>query len=253
MTGRTLMHAMVLAAGRGERMRPLTDTTPKPMLRVKGLPLIEWHLRALAKAGIVEVVINLAHLGEQIREHVGAGNQYGLHIRYSQEPAGALETAGGIATAKPWIDHQGRHNPGPFLVINADIFTDWPVQQALSIGQAWQEQNATQQQGSHSGGRCHLILVDNPSHHPRGDFGLGEPTNAGPARVTERPAHGSLTFSGIGVYDPGVFAGIAKGERAALAPLLHRAVAEGRCTGSHYQGMWCDVGTPERLAQLNEG
>lgn len=244
------MHAMVLAAGRGERMRPLTDTTPKPMLRVKGLPLIEWHLRALAKAGIVEVVINLAHLGEQIREHVGAGEQFGLHVRYSQEPAGALETAGGIAQARPWIDHLGRHSPGPFLVINADIFTDWPVQQALAIGQAWRDQ-AVNEPFPASGGRCHLILVDNPAHHPQGDFGLGPPTNPGTARVTGRPAQGSLTFSGIGVYDPEVFADITAGARAALAPLLHQAVAEGRCTGSHYQGMWCDVGTPERLAQLN--
>ncbi len=252
MTHHTVMHAMVLAAGRGERMRPLTDTTPKPMLIVRGRPLIEWHLHALAKAGIVDVVINLAHLGDQIREHVGTGGQYGLRIRYSQEPVGALETAGGIATAKPWIDHQGRHNPGPFLVINADIFTDWPMQQAHSIGQAWRDQK-TMQDFSHSEGRCHLILVDNPGHHPQGDFGLGQPTHAGPARVTERPAHGSLTFSGIGVYDPEVFASIAPGERAPLAPLLHRAVAEGRCTGSHYQGIWCDVGTPERLAKLNQG
>lgn len=245
------MHAMVLAAGRGERMRPLTDTTPKPMLRVKGLPLIEWHLRALAKAGIVEVVINLAHLGEQIREHVGAGAQFGLHIRYSQEPAGALETAGGIAQAQPWMDHLGRRNPGPFLVINADIFTDWPVQQALAIAQKWRGP-AVAEQSSAAGGRCHLILVDNPAHHPQGDFGLGEPTNGDPARVKARPAQGSLTFSGIGVYDPKVFAGITAGARAALAPLLHQAVAQGRCTGSHYQGMWCDVGTPERLAQLNQ-
>ena len=251
MTNHSVMHAMVLAAGRGERMRPLTDTTPKPMLRVKGRPLIDWHLNALSTAGVVEVVINLAHLGDQIREHVGAGDQYGLHIRYSQEPPGALETAGGIATAQPWVDHQGRHHPGPFLVINADIFTDWPMQQALAIAQDWSSRGP-ESQGPNTAARCHLILVDNPSHHPQGDFGLAQATDGSPARVTERSTQGSLTFSGIGVYDPRVFTGIAPGQRAPLAPLLHQAVAEGRCTGSHYRGLWCDVGTPERLAQLNQ-
>lgn len=250
MTTPPAMQAMVLAAGRGERMRPLTDTTPKPLLSVRGRPLIDWHLDALAAAGIVDVVINLAHLGEQIRAHVGAGDQFGLHIRYSQEPAGALETAGGIATARPWVDHTGQHNPSPFLVINADIFTDWPIAQAIAIAQNWPHRGSEPPDHGMKG-HCHLILVDNPDHHPQGDFGLARAEQGHPAQVLGRPAQGSLTFSGIGVYDSQMFAGIAPGGRAALAPLLHQAVAEGRCTGSHYRGLWCDVGTPERLAQLN--
>ncbi|MBU3724118.1 MAG: nucleotidyltransferase family protein [Burkholderiaceae bacterium] len=245
------MHAMVLAAGRGERMRPLTDTTPKPLLRVKGRPLIDWHLQAISNAGITQIVINLAHLGDQIRQHIGNGDRFGVKVRYSQEPVGALETGGGIAAAQPWIDDRGQHNPSPFLVVNADIFTDWPMAQALEIAGEWMRAS-TAASNSLQRPRCHLILVDNPSHHAQGDFGLAPAVHGQPARVTGRPEHGSLTFSGIGVYDPKLFASIAPGERAALAPLLHRAVAEGRCTGSHYRGLWCDVGTPERLAQLNQ-
>ena len=244
------MHAMILAAGRGERLRPLTDTVPKPMIKVHGKPLIQWHLEALGQAGISTVTINLAHLGEQIRSHVGSGEQYGVQVRYSCEPVGALETAGGIATARPWIDPQGHHNPNPFLVINADVFTDWPISQAFEISQSILRAKTA---SAEADARCHLILVDNPEHHPAGDFGLAPPSeNHSERQVVRRPAAESLTFSGIGVYDPSLFDAIRPGERAALAPLLHRAIAEGRCTGSHFRGMWSDVGTPERLALLNQ-
>lgn len=244
------LHAMILAAGRGERLRPLTDTTPKPMVLVQGKPLIQWHLEALAAARITEVVINLAHLGDQIQSFAGSGAAFGLNIRYSQEPLGALETAGGIATARPWIDSHGQHNPQPFLVINADVFTDWPVAQAISIAKDLVGMKSAQ--GQSVTPQCHLVLVDNPQHHPLGDFGLSAPdSRSGLQHVSRRPAAGSLTFSGIGVYDPELFAAIHPGERSALAPLLFQAVDEGRCVGSHFCGAWSDVGTPDRLRQLN--
>jgi len=225
------MHAMVLAAGRGERMRPLTDRTPKPLLKVKGQPLIAWHLQALAQAGFAHVVINLAHLGEQIQEFIGDGSRFNLNVRYSIEPEGALETAGGIATARPWCDANDQKLDSPFLVINADIFTDWPVQSAFAIRNAMQS-NKT----SPPARLAHLVLVDNPTHHPEGDFDLLGPR---------------LTFSGIGVYDPVMFDPIAPHTSAALAPLLRQAIAQGRCSAEHHHGQWSDVGTPERLAALN--
>ncbi|NBW01168.1 MAG: nucleotidyltransferase family protein [Betaproteobacteria bacterium] len=244
------MHAMILAAGRGERLRPLTDTTPKPMVMVRGKPLIQWHLEALAAAHITEVVINLAHLGDQIQSFAGSGAAFGLNIRYSQEPSGALETAGGIANARPWIDATGQHNPQPFLVINADVFTDWPAVQAISIAEVLIGMKSAGEQSRYP--QCHLVLVDNPQHHPLGDFGL-DPADlrSGLQRVTRRPAADSLTFSGIGVYDPELFAAIRPGDRAALAPLLFQAIDQGCCVGSHFRGAWSDVGTPDRLRQLN--
>ncbi len=244
------LHAMILAAGRGERLRPLTDTTPKPMVIVQGKPLIQWHLEALSAAGITEVVINLAHLGDQIQSFAGSGTAFGLNIRYSPEPPGALETAGGIANARPWMDALGQHNPQPFLVINADVFTNWPAAQAISIAKDLIGMKSAQ--GQHRYPQCHLVLVDNPQHHPLGDFGLGAAdARSGLQHVCRRSAAGSLTFSGIGVYDPELFAAIHPGERAALAPLLFQAVDQGRCVGSHFRGVWSDVGTPDRLRQLN--
>ena len=239
------MHAMILAAGRGERMRPLTDQTPKPMLAVRGKPLIQWHLEALASAGFRQVVINIAHLGEQIQRHVGDGERFGLHVRYSQEPEGALETAGGIATARPWEDAQGQPSDQPFLVINADIFTDWPVFQAPRIAAEFSSKWS-------DGPRCLLVLVDNPDHHPEGDFSLSENPASGLRQVLPRSAGRSLTFSGIGVYDRHMFDDIPAGTRKPLAPLLHQAIDQGRCLGSYHQGIWSDVGTPERLATLNQ-
>lgn len=211
---------MILAAGRGERMRPLTDHTPKPLLRAGGRALIEYHLLRLAAAGYADVVINLAHLGKQIREHLGDGTAFGLRIRYSPEER-ALETGGGIRRALPLL------GDGPFLVINGDIWCDHPLE-APSMDDR---------------DLAHLILVDNPEHHPEGDFHL-----AG-GRVHE---HGSprLTFSGIGWYRPELFRGYADG-RFALAPLLRAAMAEDRVRGEYYAGRWLDAGTPERLATLD--
>jgi MurNAc alpha-1-phosphate uridylyltransferase len=218
------MRAMILAAGRGERMRPLTDDTPKPLLPVAGKPLIVWHLERLARAGFCEVVINHAHLGDQIEALLGDGDAWGLGIRYSPEPPGALETAGGIANALPLLANG--LGDEPFLVINGDIFCDWDVGR-VPVGDQL----------------AHLVLVDNPPHHPAGDFsltgcvvGLGEPR---------------LTFSGIGLYRPSLFAGIERGQSSKLAPLLRAAIAAGRITGEQHSGRWEDVGTPERLAALD--
>ncbi len=216
------MFAMILAAGRGERMRPLTDTTPKPLLEVGGRPLIEWHLQALAEAGFRNVVINHAWLGDRIEKRLGQGDRFGLRIRYSPEPAGALETAGGIVNALPLL------GDAPFVVINGDIWTDYP------LAQLPRELN---------GDLAHLVLVDNPPHHPRGDFRLqGE-------RVMD-DGEPRLTFSGIGVYAPRLFADCAPGPRP-LAPVLREAMAAGRVGGEHYRGRWFDIGTPQRLAELD--
>lgn len=215
------MKAMILAAGRGERMRPLTDVTPKPLLPVAGKPLIVWHLERLARAGFSEVVINHAHLGDQIEALLGGGDAWGLSIRYSIEPQGALETAGGIANALPLLGND------PFLVVNGDIFCDWDFSRAR-LGDAL----------------AHLVLVANPPHHPEGDFTL-EGTKVGAGKTAK------LTFSGIGIYRPALFAGIGRGQPAKLAPLLHGAIAAGRVTGEHHRGRWEDVGTPERLAALD--
>lgn len=212
--------AMVLAAGRGERMRPLTDRVPKPLLEVRGKPLIVHHLERLAAAGVRDVVVNLAWLGELIRAALGSGERFGLSIRYSEESDGALETGGGIFQALPWL------GPDPFLVVNADVFTDMDFRQLHLPADAW----------------AHLLLVANPPQHPRGDFGLeGD-------RVTEQSAQ-RWTYSGIGVYSPALFAGCTPG-RFPLKPLLQRAIGAGRLSGEVYRGMWNDVGTAERLAAL---
>jgi len=216
------MRALILAAGRGERMRPLTDTIPKPLLAVGGRPLIEWHLQALAEAGIREVVINHAWLGEQIEAALGDGERFGLRIRYSPEPPGALETAGGIVNALPLLGE------APFLVVNGDIWTDYPF---------------TRLPREPGRGQAHLVLVDNPSHHPQGDFHLA----AGRVQAEGTPR---LTFSGIGLYSPALFAGLEPGRRP-LAPVLREAMARGRVIGEHYGGRWFDIGTPERLARLD--
>ena len=215
---------MILAAGRGERMRPLTDRTPKPLLPVGGHPLIVWHLERLARAGIREVVINHAHLGDQIEALLGDGEAWGVAIRYSEEPAGALETAGGIANALPLLGDD------PFLVINGDIFCDWGVAGAPGALAA--------------GDLAHLVLVPNPPHHAKGDFLFDNGRVGG----DDPPTH---TFSGIGIYRPELFAAIARGQRAALAPLLLEAMAAGRVSGELHPGRWVDVGTPERLAALD--
>jgi MurNAc alpha-1-phosphate uridylyltransferase len=212
------MKAMILAAGKGERMRPLTLTTPKPLLAVGGKRLIEYHLLALAQAGFGEVVINHAWLGQQIEDYLGDGARYGLAIEYSRE-AEPLETGGGIRHALPLLGKE------PFLVVNGDIWTDYDF---------------TQLRGPLAG-QAHLVLVDNPAHHPDGDFTLVE------GQVRDQPG---LTYSGIAVLDPSLFDD--QGDTAfKLAPLLRRAMAVGQVTGEHHRGHWIDVGTPQRLADID--
>ena len=218
------MKAMILAAGRGERMRPLTDHTPKPLLQVGGKPLIVWHLERLSDAGFRDIVINHAHLGSQIEAALGNGQRWGLSIRYSAEMI-ALETAGGIANALPLL---GEH---PFLVVNSDVFTDVDFSKL---------KNAL-----HKDKLAHLILVDNPPQHQDGDFSLNNDqlTLDGVRR---------LTFSGIAVYHPALFADVEQGHAAKLAPLLRQAISQGLASAEHYQGKWYDIGTPERLLELNQ-
>ena len=216
------MRAMILAAGRGERMRPLTDRTPKPLLPVAGKPLIVWHVERLARAGIHDIVVNLAHLGEQVEALLGDGDAWGVSIRYSAEPPGALETAGGIVTALPLLGDE------PFLVVNGDIYCDIDFRTVAIPG---------------GNDLAHLVLVTNPDHHPRGDFGLEG------CRVTTSGT--LLTFAGIGVYRPQMFARLSAGERAPLAPLLRAAIDAGQVSGQVPDGHWVDVGTPERLADLD--
>lgn len=229
------MIAMILAAGRGERMRPLTDQLPKPMLAVGGAPLITWHLRALAAAGFREVVINTAHLAQKLEDALGDGQTFGLQIRYSREPEGALETAGGIVTAQPWADDNA-----PFLVVNGDVFCRWPFSEAHRIGEQLQKNDSA---------LAHLVLVPNPGHHPSGDFGL---CARGQLTIDHQEAAAWLTYSGIGVFKPELFKGLRSGARAALGPLLRGAIAHQQITGQAYTGQWTDVGTPDRLAALDQ-
>jgi MurNAc alpha-1-phosphate uridylyltransferase len=223
------MKAMILAAGRGERMRPLTDVCPKPLLCVAGKPLIVWHLERLARAGFRQVVINHAHLGEQIEALLGDGEAWGLTINCSPEPPGALETAGGIAQALPLLGDE------PFLVINGDIFCDWDLALAKT---ALAPVDAT---------LAHLVMVPNPPQHPLGDFVLAH----GKVGAGETAHGANLTFSGIGIYRPALFAALQRGQSAKLAPLLQEAIAAGRVSGERHDGQWTDVGTPERLAALD--
>lgn len=220
------MKAMILAAGRGERMRPLTDATPKPLLQVGAEPLIGWHLRRLKQAGFSDIVINHAWLGQQIEEVLQDGGQYGLNIQYSAEGAQGLETAGGIATALPLLGDE------PFLVINGDVLTD--------IDFAAAKQIMSQIDGKHI--LAHLWLVNNPEHNPKGDFGLQD------AHVISQ-ATKQYTFSGCGVYHPNLFANTPAQQAAKLAPLLRAAMMQQQITGNLHQGLWLDVGTVERLEQ----
>ncbi|TAK92466.1 MAG: nucleotidyltransferase family protein [Burkholderiaceae bacterium] len=220
------MKTMILAAGRGERMRPLTDACPKPLLPVAGKPLIAWHLERLAAAGLRDIVINHAHLGHMIEEALGDGAQYGVRIAYSDEGT-ALETAGGIANALPLLGDE------PFLVVNGDIFCDFDFTQMPRIAEHLRAQNAL----------AWLLLIPNPPHHPDGDFYLQH-------HAVTPDAGERLTFSGIGLYQPELFAEIPRGQRAKLAPLLHDAIAAERVLGQRHDGLWVDVGTPERLTEL---
>jgi MurNAc alpha-1-phosphate uridylyltransferase len=217
------MKAMILAAGRGERMRPFTDATPKPLIEVRGKTLIARLIEALARSGVREIVINHAHLGHLIEAALGDGRRLGVAIRYSHE-AEPLETAGGIAKALPLLGER------PFIAVNGDIFCDFDF--STLVGRALGRNLA------------HLVLVANPPHHPEGDFGL---------RGTEVGSNGEpkLTFSGIGLYRPELFKSIRPGSKGQLAPLLRAAMASKRVSGAVHRGVWHDVGTPERLSALN--
>jgi MurNAc alpha-1-phosphate uridylyltransferase len=220
------MKAMILAAGRGERMRPLTDATPKPLLVVGGKPLIVWHVEKLAAAGFSQIVINHAHLGTLIEDALADGARFGVAILYSREEV-ALETAGGIAQALPLLGE------APFAAVNADVFSELDYARlARAVTRLRQQSDLL----------AHLILVANPEHHLAGDFALtGE-------RVVLEGA--PLTFSGMAAYCPAMFRAIARGAKAKLAPLLRGQIAAQRVSGEHFSGLWRDIGTPERLARL---
>ena len=215
--------AMILAAGRGERMRPLTDSIPKPLLEVAGRPLIQHHIEALVQAGIQELVINHAHLGHLVEDFLGDGQRFGCRITYSPEGHGrALETGGGIFKVLDWFEGL------PFLVVNGDIWTDM----------AYEEMDISEEFDAH------LVMVDNPPHNPEGDFMLTD-------NLISETGSAKLTFSGIGIYQPRLFKDCQPG-KFPLAPLLKQAMSGGRVSGEKYSGRWIDVGTPERLKKINE-
>ncbi|MDP2819262.1 MAG: nucleotidyltransferase family protein [Polaromonas sp.] len=225
------LQALILAAGRGERMRPLTDHSPKPLLKVQGKALIVWHLEGLARAGVTDVVINTAWLEAQFPATLGDGRAFGLRIHYSHEGAqfgGALETAGGIATALPLLQD------APFWLVAGDVFMpefSFPMSDAHRFAA--------------SSALAHIYLVPNPPHNPNGDFGISEDGLA-LSRATEQ-----FTYSTVGLYHPALFRDTPAGQKAALAPLLRQAMQDGQVTAALYSGPWTDVGTPERLAKLN--
>ncbi len=218
------VRAMILAAGRGQRMRPLTDTIPKPLLELHGKPLITGRIEALAAAGFHELVINLGWLGEQIEALLGDGQAWAVSITYSREPPGALETAGGIRHALPLL------GADPFLVINADVICDYPLQRL---------------RGTIPEGLAHLVMVENPTHHPGGDFSLdGDRLRLG--------GQSPLTYSGIGVFRPEMFTYLPEGVRP-LRPVLEDAIARDEVTAELHAGQWVDIGTPQRLRELDRG
>lgn len=217
-----MMRAMILAAGKGERMRPLTDTTPKPMLRIKGKPLLQYQIERLAAAGIKDIVINHSIHGDQIEKYFSNGHRFNVNIVYSAEGQTPLETGGGIFKALSLL------GDAPFLVVNGDIWTDYPFKQLTDIAIK----------------SAHLVLVDNPDHHPEGDYYLDG------NRVSKVNGSKRFTFSGIAVYRPEFFSNCTPGVFA-LGPLLNVAVENQKVTGEYYQGFWCDIGTPSRLNELN--
>ncbi len=228
------IRALILAAGRGERLRPLTDHTPKPLIPVRGKPLIEYHIERLALAGITDIVINLAHLAEHIPTALGDGARWHVRLHYSWENhlREGLETAGGIRHAIHLLSE-------PFILVNGDILTDYPFEELLNTKLAPDVD-------------FHLVMVNNPAHHPEGDFALNQATLQPCIQnnSTERPASPSpcLTYAGIGLYRKNLFAALPEGRRA-LGPLLKQQIAQHRGQGQHYSGQWIDVGTPERLLE----
>lgn len=218
------MKAMILAAGEGRRMRPLTLDTPKPLLKAGGKALIEYHLENLAAAGFREIVINHAYLGEKIEQALGDGSRYGVEISYSRERQ-PLETAGGIIQALPLLGEEA------FVIVNGDIWTDYPFDTLPAL--------------SGEEVLAHLVMVDNPPQHPEGDFAI-----TAQGRLTAATASGAYTYSGIAVYHPGFFKGLGVGKRA-LSPLLRQAMHDSTVSGEYYKGLWFDIGTPQRLEELD--
>ena len=216
------MKVMVLAAGRGERLRPLTQRLPKPMVEAGGKPLIDWHLRRLAAAGFRDAVINVSHLADQIVSHVGDGARYGMRIAWSRE-AEPLETAGGIANARALL------GAAPFVLVNSDIYCEYDLSRLSSVALA--------------GDLAHIVLVPNPAHHPRGDFTL----EAGKVGNGSEPRY---TYAGIALMSPEIVGSVRTGDKAPLGPLLRSAADERRLSGELFAGVWTDVGTAERLAEL---
>jgi MurNAc alpha-1-phosphate uridylyltransferase len=214
------MRAMILAAGRGERLRPLTDSVPKPLVDLGGKPLVEYHLESLAQAGFREIVINQGHLGGELPEVLGHGSRWGIHIHWSDEQPQALETGGGIFKALPLL------GTGPFLVVNGDVWTNYPFARLRAVKCDW----------------AHLVMVANPEHNPSGDFAL-----VGARLLEDGPV--KLTFSGIGVYHPRLFDGCRPG-KFSVVPLLRAAMRDHLVTGELFTGAWDDIGTPERLEAL---
>lgn len=220
------MRVMILAAGVGERMRPLTEHTPKPLLQVAGVPLIEHHIRRLALAGFSELVINVSHLGDQIMRYCGDGSAWGVRIAYSREDA-PLETAGGIIQALPLLGN------APFLVVNGDVWIDYPFEELAAYTFRTDE-------------AARLVLVNNPPQHPTGDFQLDD--NDWVRKLP--PATVGCTYAGVGLYSPAFFAGYPPG-KLPLRPLLDAAIDQGRLGGERHLGQWADVGTPERLREFD--
>lgn len=220
------MKAMILAAGRGERMRPLTDLTPKPLLAVNGQPLIVWHLQRLASAGVREVVVNHAYLGQQIEDALGDGARWGLSIQYSREQQ-ALETAGGVAAALHLL------GPAPFLLISADIYAQCDYRELIGKAESLQPQDL-----------AYLWMVDNPSWHAAGDFAL----NGDYIALQGEPR---MTYANLGIYRPEFFAGVAPGTKLAMLPLFQSAIAQHKVKGERYVGLWENVGNPQQLAALD--
>ncbi len=229
-----MIGAMILAAGRGERMRPLSDTTPKPLLRVGGKPLIAWQLASLARAGIREVAINVSHLADRMVDAIGDGSAYGVRVRWSRE-AEPLETAGGIATAMPLLPE------GPAIIVSGDIWTTFDYAALLPIADAMRRDAST--------ARVHLVMVPNPDYHPRGDFMLC-PGPRGPCvRIGEGP---NVTYGNIGIYDTALFRELPRGVRLKLLPLLLQWIGAGSVGGELFEGRWDNVGTPADLARLDD-
>lgn len=217
------MKAMILAAGRGERLRPLTDTLPKPLIEVRGKPLIVWHMERLSAAGFRDIVINVSHLGELIVAALGNGARWNAAIAWSKE-AQPLETAGGLAYARELLGDK------PFLLVNADVYCEYPFAPLAKFGL-----------GANLG---HIVMVPNPPFRPQGDFSLAH------GKVGNLPSP-RYTYSGVGLFDPRIVEGVAAGDKAPLAPLLRDAAESGRLEGELFTGLWNDVGSPERLAELN--